>query len=105
MNSITEIIKVITKKLETIFDENNILHINYLSINVEGAEFEVIKFIDFDRVLIDVIGFEDNYKDVSIPIIEYLENKNFVVIHKSSDIFMINKKSIFYKSFYILLVN
>ena len=45
--STTEIIKVKTKKLETICRENNISHINYLSIDVEGAEFEVIKSINF----------------------------------------------------------
>jgi FkbM family methyltransferase len=96
-DSITEVIKVETKKLETILHENDISHINYLSIDVEGAEFEVIKSINFDKVFIDVIGFENNYNDISIPIVKYLENRNFVVIHKSLDIFMINKMSIFYK--------
>jgi rRNA pseudouridine-1189 N-methylase Emg1 (Nep1/Mra1 family) len=95
--STTEVIKVETKKLETILDENNIKHINYLSIDVEGAEFEVIKSIDFDKVFIDIIEFESNYDDASILIVEYLQNKGFVVIHKSLDIFMINKMSIFYK--------
>ena len=96
MGSITEVIKMNTKKLETIFDENNISHVNYLSIDVEGAEFEVIKSINFNKVFIDVIGFENNYNDTSIPIIKYLESKNFVFIHKTIDIFMINKDSIFY---------
>lgn len=94
--SITEVIKVNTNKLETIFDENNVSHINYLSIDVEGAEFEVIKSINFDKVFIDVIGFENNYSDTSLVIVEYLQNKNYKVIHTSMDIFMINKKSIFY---------
>ena len=96
-SSTTEVIKVKTKKLETILHENNISHINYLSIDVEGAEFEVIKSINFDKVFIDVIGFENNYNDVSVPIVEYLQNKGFLIIHKSMDIFMINKMSIFYK--------
>ena len=95
--SITEVIKVETKKLETILHDNDISHINYLSIDVEGAEFEVIKSIHFDKVFIDVIGFENNYNNVSVPIVEYLQNKGFVIIHKSLDIFMINKMSIFYK--------
>ena len=95
--SVTEVIKVNTKKLETIFHENNIKHIHYLSIDVEGAEFEVIKSINFDKVFIDVIGFENNYYDVSIPIIKYLEQKNFVVNRIYEDIFMINRKSIFNK--------
>ena len=93
----TELIKVNTKKLETIFDEYNVSHINYLSIDVEGAEFEVIKSINFDKVFIDVIGFENNYNDVSIPIVHYLESKNYVIIHQSGlDIFMINKDSKFF---------
>ena len=94
-NSKTNIIKVNTKKLETIFNENNITHVNYLSIDVEGAEFEVIKSINFDKVFIDVIGFENNYNDNSIPIINYLKQNGFNVIHKSLDIFMINVKSNF----------
>ena len=100
MGSTTEIIKVNTQKLETIFDQNNITHVNYLSIDVEGAEFEVIKSINFDKVFIDVIGFENNYTDVSVPIVKYLENKNFVVINVSMDIFMINKDSKFYKNLF-----
>jgi FkbM family methyltransferase len=96
-NSITEVIKVVTKKLETILHENDISHVNYLSIDVEGAEFEVIKSINFDKVFIDVIGFENNYDDVSVPIVEYLQNKGFIFINKSCDIFMINKMSSFNK--------
>jgi FkbM family methyltransferase len=96
MGSKTELIKVPTKKLETIFDENNISHVNYLSIDVEGAEFEVIKSINFDKVFIDVIEFENNYDDVSVPIVKYLEDKNYVIIHKNMDIFMIHRNSIFY---------
>jgi len=93
----TELINVKTKRLETICDENNITHVNYLSIDVEGAEYEVIKSINFDKVFIDVIGFENNYDDTSIPIINYLESKDYEVIHKHHDIFMIHKTSVFYK--------
>ena len=105
MGSTTEVINVNTKKLETICDENKLTHINYLSIDVEGAEFEVIKSINFDKVFIDVIGFENNYNDTSIPIVKYLENKNFVVIHKSLDIFMIHKESVFNKYRVINIIN
>ena len=96
MGSTTELTKVNTKRLETIFDEYNVSHINYLSIDVEGAEFEVIKSINFEKVFIDVIAFENNFDDASIPIINYLESQKFVMIHKCIDIFMIHKNSIFY---------
>ena len=71
--STTDLITVQTKRLETIFKENNIKNIkniNYISIDVEGAEFAVIKSINFEDVYIDVIDFENNYTDVSIPIIK-----------------------------------
>lgn len=93
--SSTEIINVPTKKLETICDENNITHVHYLSIDVEGAEFEVIKSINFDKVFIDVIEFENNYSDKSVEIVEYLESKNYSVIHQSMDIFMKHRDSQF----------
>ena len=44
------------------------------------------------------VGSHNNYDDVSIPIIDYLTNKNYIIIHKSIDIFMINKKSVFYNN-------
>ena len=68
---------------------------NYLSIDVEGAEFAVIKSIDFDSVFIDVIGFENNYNDTSIPIVEYLSAKGYNLLYTSMDIFMIHKNSKF----------
>uniref|UniRef100_A0A6C0LDJ0 Methyltransferase FkbM domain-containing protein n=1 Tax=viral metagenome TaxID=1070528 RepID=A0A6C0LDJ0_9ZZZZ len=95
----TQIVKVNTKRLETIFDEHAVSHINYLSIDVEGAEFDVIKSINFDKVFIDVIGFENNYTEVSKPIILYLEYKGFKVDKISTDIFMINRRSKFCKTF------
>ena len=91
----TEIINVKTKKLQNILDEHQVKHINYLTIDVEGAEFEVIKSINFNKVFIDVIGFENNYDDKSMEIITYLEKNNFIVLKKASDVFMINKQSQF----------
>jgi len=91
----TKIITVMTKRLETIFDRYNIRNINYLSIDVEGAEFEVIKSINFEKVHIDVIGFENNYSDVSVPIVKYLEDKGYFIFHSSMDIFMIHRDSDF----------
>jgi FkbM family methyltransferase len=88
-------IQVPTRRLETICKENNISHIHYLSIDVEGAEFDVIKYINFDTVFIDIIGFENNFGDTSIPIKEYLQTKNYKLLKYGTDIFMIHEKSSF----------
>lgn len=94
----TNIIQVQTKRIETICDEYNTKHINYLSIDVEGAEFNVIKSINFDKVFIDVIGFENNFYDKSLFIIAYLQEKGYKMVHNSQDIFMIHKNSDFNKT-------
>jgi len=100
----SKIIEVTTKKLENICDDYNINNINYISIDVEGAEFEVIKSINFEKIFIDVISFECNFEDKSQEIIEYLKSKNYIMIKKSQDIFMIHKYSQFITTKNIIFV-
>jgi len=91
----SSVINTSVKKIDTICKENNITRIHYLSIDVEGGEFDVIRSINFDSVFIDVIGFENNYNDTSIPIVQYLTEKGYTVIHSAMDIFMKHSKSMF----------
>ena len=91
----SEIVLTTTKRIDTICGENGITHIHYLSIDVEGAEFDVVQSINFDKVFIDVIGFENNYGDTSAHIVEYLKSKGYVVIRNDFDIFMIHQGSQF----------
>jgi FkbM family methyltransferase len=92
-----DIVNVKTYKLESIFDKYNITNINFLSIDVEGAEFNVIKSINFNKVFIDVIIFENNYKDISIEIIKYLKQKGYYMLcsENETDIIVIHKFSKF----------
>lgn len=64
--------------LETLLDENKICHVDYLSVDVEGSEFEVLSGINFDKVQIDVIDIENNYHDPKIG--KFLEEKNFKLV-------------------------
>jgi FkbM family methyltransferase len=92
----TEIVKIITKRIETICDENNIKNINYLSIDVEGGEMKVIQSINFEKVFIDVIGFENNYPDIVYKPINYLKEKGYILLPlHDGDVFMIHKDSFF----------
>jgi FkbM family methyltransferase len=98
-NSVTDgktvIQNVKTRRLDTIFKEYDMKHVNYLSIDVEGAELSVIKSIDFDNVFIDVIGFENNYLNTGEKIVLYLESKGYFVIKRCIDVFMIHRESEF----------
>ena len=77
------------RRLETVFDELKIDHVHYLSIDVEGGEIEVIKSINFNKVIIDLIAFENNYPDVGSEIITYLEYHGYQVIRNEADVFML----------------
>lgn len=55
-----------TKKLGDILEKNNITHIDFLSIDTEGSELDILSTIDFNKVFIDVITIEDNYNDPKI---------------------------------------
>jgi FkbM family methyltransferase len=96
----SSLIHVDTRRIESICDEYKITKINYLSIDVEGGEFGVIKSINFDKLFIDVIGFENNYPDSSTVIVDYLNSFGFkrILNDADSDIYMINTESEFYKN-------
>lgn len=70
-------LRVPTRRLDSIFREKGLTRIHYLSIDVEGAEFQCLRSIDFNAVYIDVIGFEDNYPETTGPILEYLKARGY----------------------------
>ena len=98
MGGSSQTVIVPSKRIETICDEHNIKHVHYLSIDVEGGEFDVIKSINFDKVFIDIIDFENNYNDTSVPIVEYLKSKGYSILKYDTDILMIHKDSQFTRS-------
>jgi len=92
----SETILVPTRRIETICDQYNIKQIHYLSIDVEGGELNVLESINYDKVFIDVIGFEDNYKDIAHIPVAFLKEKGYIQLSNHiADIFMIHKDSIF----------
>jgi FkbM family methyltransferase len=56
-----ESIIVKTKLLKKILDSENITHVDYMSIDVEGHEINVLKGIDFNRVRVNVITIENSF--------------------------------------------
>lgn len=65
-------------RLETLFDKHEIKKIDLLSIDVEGAESQVLNSINFDKVDIDVFLIENNYglnKEI-----DFLSNKGYKLL-------------------------
>jgi hypothetical protein len=53
--------------LSDILSNNGIESVDYLSIDVEGAELSILQSIDLHSFQIRVIGVENNYQDYRIP--------------------------------------
>lgn len=48
------------RPLQDILDQASIRHIDYFSLDVEGAEMQILTMIDFSRVTVDLFTIEDN---------------------------------------------
>jgi hypothetical protein len=48
-------------RIDTVLNDSGVKIVDYLSIDVEGAELEVLRGIDFERVQVNIIGVEPNH--------------------------------------------
>lgn len=60
------VIKVPCYEINQLLLSYEYLHINYMSIDVEGAELKIIESIDFNRIKIDILQIEDNYNNKEV---------------------------------------
>ncbi len=70
-----EDVEVDCYKLDELLEKHGIAQVDYLSIDVEGAEFDILNSIDFAALRIDVVSVENNYLDARIP--ELLSARGF----------------------------
>lgn len=74
----SEEIKMKAVRLETLFDKYQMKKIDLISIDVEGAEYQVLSSINFDKVDIDVFLIENNYGLQRET--EFLESKGYKLL-------------------------
>jgi hypothetical protein len=89
--------------LGKLFTEQNVKHIHYLTIDWEEDARPLIESIDFSKVYIDVIRFENKYDSYN-PIVKFLGKQGYQVVQNNfggkfmSDITMVQAKSQFIQS-------
>ncbi len=54
-------------QLNALLAEQAITHVDYLNVDVEGAEYAILRSIDWTALDIRVCGIENNYRDYRIP--------------------------------------
>lgn len=85
-----EIIPVQCYLLNDLLEEHGITHVNFLSIDVEGGEYDILTSIDFSRCQIDIITVENNYGDPRFT--PLLKEKGFNLIgHLEQDLLFVHK--------------
>lgn len=75
LNANFNIIDVPSYRLNNILEKNKIYYADFLSLDVEGGELDILKTIDFDRFYISIITVENNYQKPDIAL--FLESKGF----------------------------
>ena len=79
-------IKIKCNKLTTVLIENKINNFDYLNIDVEGAELNVIRGLNFDKFSPKLISVENN----NLLIKDYMESEVFKILTNNDYVF-INK--------------
>ena len=52
--------------------------VDFISIDTEGSEFDIVKSIDFEKIHVKVLVIENNYKDGELA--NFLKSKNFILV-------------------------
>jgi len=77
-----DIIDMKCYQLNTLLEKYNLNNIDFISIDVEGAEYDILKGIDFNKYNIDCIVIEDNYPDSSQDWHKHLKDNNYELLHR-----------------------
>ena len=77
----SNLIDIPTLPLSSILDKYHVSHIDFMSVDTEGSELEVLKSIDFNVVTIDVIAIENNYGESKVH--DYLKIKGYRLAHRA----------------------
>jgi hypothetical protein len=62
-------------KLCDILAQHGMPHIDFLSLDTEGSEMQILRSIDFSKIIIDVITVENNYREESLR--DFLRSKGY----------------------------
>lgn len=69
------------KRLDDVLKEYNIKEIDYVSLDVEGYEINVLNGINWDETIIKCLSVENNEDDCEIE--EFLHDKGYVLYYKT----------------------
>ncbi|NGX60069.1 MAG: hypothetical protein KR126chlam3_01231 [Chlamydiae bacterium] len=85
-----ELINVDCITLNDLLEQHGIQHVNFLSIDTEGGEFDILSSLNFEKFQIDVITVENNLGDNRFA--ELMNKKGFRFVKKlDQDLIFVHK--------------
>lgn len=66
------------KPLNEILDEQNLTQIDYLSLDVEGGEMDILESFDFERFDVDIWSIENNQQSSDLP--KFMDGKGYKLV-------------------------
>lgn len=93
-----QIINVPSVRLDKILKDREIAKIDYLSVDTEGGELEILKTINFNEIEVSAISVENNYKDKNLrtfltaqgfTMVAYLHGYDELYIHNTQMVHLI----------------
>ncbi len=78
----------------SVIEKYNVKNIDFLSVDTEGGELDILKSVDFDKTPVKVISVENNYYGDEIR--DYLEGEGFIAVgtFKVDEIYMFGGKAL-----------
>ena len=74
----SHVVEVECNTLSSIFDQHQLRVVDFLSVDVEGMDLQVLQGINFERVHINVLSVECLYKDTEVPELDnFLYSRGF----------------------------
>ena len=70
-------IQVSAYKLQTLLDKHQITEVDYLSLDTEGNELDVLQSIDYEKVVIKIMTVEISYPERFPAIYHFLKEKGY----------------------------
>lgn len=85
-----KVLQLPSVRLDSVLEQFGVTHVDYLSLDTEGNELEILKTIDFSKITINVIDVENNYNEPFIKDFLTANGYTFVTRLTVDDIYVRN---------------
>ena len=83
-----------TITITDLLEKHNISHVDFISIDTEGGELGVLKGIDFGKITIDYVLYEDNYPENGRSCRDLLRKNGYVFVTEIGGDFLYKREDL-----------